>query len=61
LLVPIASGNHIPQEWAGYPIAAGITAKEWNGFHDFILWDELYRGAPSISSIFVGLVGFMFQ
>jgi hypothetical protein len=22
-------------------IAAGIKAKEWNGFHDFILWDEL--------------------
>ena len=56
LLVPIAFGNRIPPEAEGYPIAAGIKAEDWNGFHDFILWDELYRGAPSISSVFVGLV-----
>ncbi|KAH8599118.1 acyl-CoA dehydrogenase/oxidase [Bisporella sp. PMI_857] len=55
-LVPIAAGNKIPKEWAQYPIAAGIKAEEWDGFHDFIIWDELYRGAPSISSAFVGLV-----
>ncbi|KUJ17962.1 acyl-CoA dehydrogenase NM domain-like protein [Mollisia scopiformis] len=56
LLVPIAFGNRIPREWGHYPIAAGIKAEEWNGFHDFILWDELFRGASSISSQFIGLV-----
>jgi hypothetical protein len=56
LLLPIAFGNKIPQQWANYPIAAGISAKEWNGFHDFILWDELFRGSPAIASIFTGLV-----
>ncbi|KAE9376057.1 acyl-CoA dehydrogenase-like protein [Stipitochalara longipes BDJ] len=56
LLVPIAFGARIPKEWAHYPIAAGITAAEWNGFHDFILWDELFRGASSIASQFIGLV-----
>lgn len=56
LLVPIAAGNKIPAEWGSYPIAAGIPAAEWDGFHDFVLWDELYRGTPSISSAFVGLV-----
>lgn len=56
LLVPIAFGSSIPKEWGHYPIVAGIKASEWNGFHDFILWDELYRGAPSISSAFIGLV-----
>jgi hypothetical protein len=56
LLVPIAFGHRIPAEWGHYPIAAGIKASEWDGFHDFILWDELFRGAPSISSVFIGLV-----
>jgi len=56
IIVPIAGGNHIPKEWADYPIAAGIKPEEWDGFHDFILWDELYRGSPTISSAFVGLV-----
>jgi hypothetical protein len=56
LLVPISGGNRIPKEWAHYPIAAGIKAEEWDGFHDFILWDELFRGASSLSSAFIGLV-----
>jgi hypothetical protein len=56
LIVPISGGNRIPKEWANYPIAAGIKAEEWDGFHDFILWDELFHGAPSLSSVFVGLV-----
>jgi hypothetical protein len=56
LLVPIAFGARIPKEWAHYPIAAGIKAKEWNGFHDFIIWDELYRGSPGLASSFIGLV-----
>ena len=51
--------SHGPNLYDANPsrsIAAGIKAEEWNGFHDFILWDELYRGAPSISSAFIGLV-----
>jgi alkylation response protein AidB-like acyl-CoA dehydrogenase len=55
LTVPIAAGRKIPEEWRDYPIIGGIKAEEWDGFHDFVLWDELYRGGP-ISSIFVGLV-----
>ncbi|KAJ9611678.1 hypothetical protein H2200_004862 [Cladophialophora chaetospira] len=55
LLLPIATGRKIPAEWAGkYPIVGGIKPEEWDGFHDFVLWDELYRGG-AISSIFVGL------
>ena len=54
LLVPIAGGKSIPKEWQHYPIIGGIKPEEWNGFHDFVLWDELYRGG-AISSIFVGL------
>ncbi|OCK91047.1 acyl-CoA dehydrogenase NM domain-like protein [Cenococcum geophilum 1.58] len=31
------------------PIAAGkIKAEEWDGFHDFVLWDELTVGAPPL-------------
>ncbi|KAG0652620.1 Acyl-dehydrogenase apdG [Hyphodiscus hymeniophilus] len=55
LIVPISAGNRIPKEWAHYPIAAAIKAEDWDGFHDFILWDELFRGAPSLSSVFIGL------
>ena len=56
LLIPIAAGRKIPVEWAGkYPIIGGIKPEEWDGFHDFVLWDELYRGG-AVSSIFVGLV-----
>ena len=55
LLMPIAAGRRIPKEWYGYPIIGGIKPEEWNGFHDMVLWDELYRGG-AISSIFVGLV-----
>ncbi|KAK2809005.1 hypothetical protein FQN50_004279 [Emmonsiellopsis sp. PD_5] len=54
LLLPIAFGKSIPEEYANYPIIGGIKASEWNGFHDFVLWDELFRGG-SISSVFVGL------
>ncbi|KAG5297309.1 long-chain specific acyl-CoA dehydrogenase [Histoplasma ohiense] len=54
LLLPIAFGKSIPEEFAHYPIIGGIKAKEWNGFHDFVLWDELCR-SESISSVFVGL------
>lgn len=55
LLMPIAAGRKIPKEWYDYPIIGGIKPEEWDGFHDLVLWDELYRGG-AISSIFVGLV-----
>lgn len=55
-LLPMSCGNRIPKQFADYPIAAGIKAHEWNGFHDFVLWDEIFRGAPSLSNFFVGLV-----
>ncbi|KAF1813436.1 acyl-CoA dehydrogenase-like protein [Eremomyces bilateralis CBS 781.70] len=54
LLMPIAAGKKIPKEWAHYPIIGGIKPEDWDGFHDFILWDELLRGG-AISSIFIGL------
>jgi hypothetical protein len=55
LLVPISGGKSIPKEWEKYGIIGGIKAEEWDGFHDFILWDELLR-AGAIASIFIGLV-----
>lgn len=55
LLIPIAAGKSIPKEWSHYPIIGGIKASEWDGFHDFILWDELVRGGQ-VASIFIGLV-----
>jgi len=51
----MAAGKSISKEWAHYPIISGIKAEEWNGFHDFILWDELLREG-ALSSVFVGLV-----
>lgn len=54
LLMPIAAGRRIPEEWRDYPIIGSIKPEEWDGFHDFVLWDELFRGGP-ISSIFIGL------
>jgi hypothetical protein len=55
LLLPLAFGKSIPKKWADYPIIGGIRAEQWDGFHDFILWDELVRGG-AIASIFIGLV-----
>ena len=44
VLMPTAAGAQIPQEWQGrFPIIGGIAAHEWDGFHDFILHDELGR------------------
>ena len=55
-IVPMACGNSIPKEFSNYPIVAGIKAEDWNGFHDLVMWDEIFRGAQSISAAFVGLV-----
>lgn len=54
LLVPIAGGKSIPKEWEKYGIVAGIKAEEWDGFHDFVLWDELIRSG-GVASLFIGL------
>jgi alkylation response protein AidB-like acyl-CoA dehydrogenase len=54
-LVPIASGKSIPKQWFRYPIIGGIKPEEWDGFHDFVLWDELVRGG-AIASLFLGLL-----
>lgn len=54
LLVPIAGGKSIPPEWEKYGIIAGIKPEEWDGFHDFVLWDELVRSG-GVASLFIGL------
>lgn len=56
ILMPMAAGKSIPPEWAGkYPIIGDIKPEEWDGFHDFIIHDELNRvggiGVPN------GLIG----
>lgn len=53
--MPIAFGKSIPPQWSHYPIIAGIKPEEWDGFHDFVLWDELIRSG-GLASIFIGLV-----
>ncbi|KAF2035621.1 acyl-CoA dehydrogenase-like protein [Setomelanomma holmii] len=55
LLVPIAFGKSIPPQWSKYPIIGGIKPEDWDGFHDFVLWDELIR-AGGLASLFIGLV-----
>lgn len=55
LLMPIAAGRKIPKDWYSYKIIGNIKPEEWDGFHDMVMWDELYR-AGAISSVFVGLV-----
>jgi hypothetical protein len=55
----MACGSRIPKEFSNYPIIAGIKAEEWNGFHDLVMWDEIFRGAASISAAFVGLVSIL--
>ncbi|KAF2085640.1 acyl-CoA dehydrogenase-like protein [Saccharata proteae CBS 121410] len=55
LVVPIAFGARIPAQYSNYPIIGNISPSEWNGFHDFILWDELFRSG-ALASVFIGLV-----
>jgi alkylation response protein AidB-like acyl-CoA dehydrogenase len=55
LLVPIAFGKSIPPQWSKYPIIGSIPPAEWDGFHDFVLWDELIRSG-GLASVFIGLV-----
>lgn len=42
--MPMAAGKSIPDEWAGrFPIIGDVKPEEWDGFHDFIIHDELNR------------------
>ena len=42
--MPMAAGKSIPSEWAGkFPIMGGVKPEEWDGFHDFVIRDELNR------------------
>jgi len=44
VLMPMAAGKSIPAEWAGrYPIMGNVKPEEWDGFHDFVIHDELNR------------------
>lgn len=44
ILMPMAAGKSIPDEWAGkFPIIGEVKPEEWDGFHDFIIHDELNR------------------
>ncbi|KAJ5824735.1 acyl-CoA dehydrogenase [Penicillium robsamsonii] len=56
LIMPMASGATIPQEWRGkYPIIGNVSPEEWDGFHDLIIHDEFGRvGGIGIEN---GLVG----
>ncbi|KAJ5858591.1 hypothetical protein N7534_003868 [Penicillium rubens] len=56
ILMPMAAGATIPQEWRNsYPIMGDIEASEWDGFHDFIIHDEMTRvGGIGIPN---GLIG----
>ncbi|OOQ91326.1 hypothetical protein PEBR_00284 [Penicillium brasilianum] len=56
ILMPMAAGAKIPSEWRdSYPIIGEIKADEWDGFHDFIIHDEMMRvGGIGIPN---GLIG----
>lgn len=42
--MPTGAGASIPESWRGkYPIMGAVPPGEWDGFHDFILHDELGR------------------
>ncbi|EKG16048.1 Acyl-CoA dehydrogenase [Macrophomina phaseolina MS6] len=44
LLMPMAAGSRIPDEWWGrFPIMGDVRPEEWDGFHDFVIHDELMR------------------
>ncbi|CAH0015651.1 unnamed protein product [Clonostachys rhizophaga] len=56
VVMPMAAGPEIPQEWRGtYPIIGNVAPEEWNGFHGLIIHDEFGRvGGIGIEN---GLVG----
>jgi hypothetical protein len=49
--MPMAAGSKVPPEWAGkFPIMRGVKPEEWDGYHDFVIHDELMR---------VGCIGYV--
>ncbi|KEF51432.1 uncharacterized protein A1O9_12581 [Exophiala aquamarina CBS 119918] len=58
VLMPMAAGSRIPEEWCGkYPIIGGVKPEEWDGFHDLILHDEFGR-AGGIGYVHLPLIAF---
>lgn len=58
--MPMAAGNSILEEWTRkYSVIGGVRPEEWDGFHDFILHDEITRvggigyGLPSHGSTII--------
>lgn len=44
ILMPMAAGARIPESWRGkYPIMGDVDGSDWDGFHDFIIHDEMMR------------------
>lgn len=44
ILMPMAAGSKIPEEWRGkFPIIGDVRPEEWDGFHDFVIHDEFTR------------------
>jgi hypothetical protein len=42
--MPMAAGKSIPQDWAEkFTIMGGVSPQAWDGFHDYIIHDELMR------------------
>ena len=58
ILLPVSAGGRIPSEYTDEHLPADIKAKDWDYFHDFILWDELYRIFDHLPSEIHGLVGY---
>ncbi|CZR68031.1 uncharacterized protein PAC_17930 [Phialocephala subalpina] len=56
VLMPMAAGKSIPSELAGkFPIMGGMKPEEWDGFHDFVIHDELNRVRGIV--VLNGLIG----
>ncbi|KDQ20230.1 hypothetical protein BOTBODRAFT_391386 [Botryobasidium botryosum FD-172 SS1] len=61
ILVPLAFGNRIPSEWVDKQdrrgIIGNIEPREWNGFHEMVINDEINRvgGFGPAMGLFVGL------
>ncbi|KAH9441855.1 hypothetical protein Pst134EA_032190 [Puccinia striiformis f. sp. tritici] len=58
LILPNIGGIRIPKEWAKHAkIIADIPPEEWDGFHAFILQDELMRcgSAGAVGGLFSGM------
>lgn len=55
----MAAGPHIPDDdenpyWRDIALPGGVKHKDWNGFHDVVLIEELHR--PDFGAV-MGLFG----